>query len=77
MGKSSKAEKEAFVSNLLGGTALEVNEVTLVAGVWNQDAIWINTYRQMLILENSLLCCYGLYFNHDANTLNRTMHLQQ
>ena len=33
MGKSSKADKEAFVSNLNGGTVLEVNEITLVAAV--------------------------------------------
>ena len=33
MGRSNKADKEAFVSNLNGGTVLEVNEVTVVAAV--------------------------------------------
>ena len=49
MGRSNKAAKEAFVSNLNGGTALEVNEVTLVAAVSASKRYAANEDTVMLI----------------------------
>ncbi len=39
MPKDSKAAKEAFVSNLSGGEIWEINEVTLVATVRQNEKI--------------------------------------